>query len=582
MLFSHLFSLVLCLSVLESASIFDDGAEIESEIEISAGTLSVVLATQTHMFISCLNDELFHKVLEHVAYSHGIMAMTSKKMCALAERTKKFRIYGGDRWDMPELANVWKFGFHTPDSMAAEISLITSLKHVANQQLFIETLNNLLIKDRSFKGLTETILKYFLRALFTGRTPKIIIDDNFGMRVDLLIFAIDFGFYEIFFEMKTYLDPFFEYIFEGLIYFSLYCSYYHWVYDNPRALDYVLGRMGSLAEARNERDFKMRHAEIYAWTVVCFHRKAPEAFYVDYLKYHPSLFLTVIREYLFKYSFIIRGTDEIHYYHTFIKSLLDRYLRHIHHNRLALVELLNDIRYGPEDADICLNRIENLTERNEYSVISLIMAASKANKKELVQELVNNFEFEFESLKKIIDSKDPSSFKVLFDMIEGNPDRYFHDGATNSELLLVISENNFRIISAISVQNFVKFEVESASEYVELGFAPTCQFILENESFREWFVSVFKPNTFNDAANAGAEQFEKFITKKCEIRACSPIFIQDSHIDGISFNVIRLLLDNEPLIWMLRDQNVKLYCDDERISDELIAAKYRQVINPIQ
>lgn len=137
--------------------------------------------------------------------------------------------------------------------------------------------------------------------------------------------------------------------------------------------------------------------EITGWAAVCIHKKAPEYYYINHLSHRPLFFLGVIQTYLFKFSLITPEADvyeserEKEYYHNFVNSLVDRYLRQTPSliEYLPFAELLNNIRYGPEGTGTCEQCVTTISGTNANSIASCIMAASKANKKGLVQGLFN-------------------------------------------------------------------------------------------------------------------------------------------------------------------------------------------------
>ena len=60
-------------------------------------------------------------------------------------------------------------------------------------------------------------------------------------------------------------------------------------------------------------------SEFHAWIAVCIYRRVPEEKYVPCLSKLPKIFLTIIKEYIYKYSPITFDIDEKN---TFTNSLL--------------------------------------------------------------------------------------------------------------------------------------------------------------------------------------------------------------------------------------------------------------------
>lgn len=84
---------------------------------------------------------------------------------------------------------------------------------------------------------------------------------------------------------------------------------------------------------------------------------------------------------------------------------------------------------------------------------------------------------------------------------------------------------------------------------------------------------------FNDAAESGAEEFEKFVNEHCGEHVIIRSVIHGQGFD-VSYEVIGLLLENERLIKLLQNYNVRLFNKDKRISNESIA-DFRAVINHV-
>lgn len=281
----------------------------------------------------------------------------------------------------------------------------------------------------------------------------------------------------------------------------------------------------------------------------------------------------MISSYLFKYSLINLDPDAMQDSHAFINSLLQKYLK----QDIEFIELLNDVRYGPEESEIYQNRIVTAIENDFSGLAVLIMTASKSNKKGLIHELSNHPKFDLRYLDDHIDLENPHSFKHIFDIIEVNSQEFLNERffkINGGNLFFAITGNKFKIASVIHLQNGIKFEIESPSEYLGLGFAPIYEFVFENENF----FKGLKPKMFNDAAGAGAVEFKSFIYKYCGEHVIDFNLIHGSRII-VSYKVIQLLAEDEELIRMLRYHNVKLFCHDSRISDESIA-EFRDVINP--
>lgn len=596
MLFSSLLLLALSsLSVLKCASFEEDESIIvdTEDVEMDSDIIEVIddsevtvtqersnkfsCSYQNDWLTCCLNDELLQNILEYVAESPGKMAMTSYAMRASVERTKPLRFYEGDRWSMPELLNVLKSGMPTNEAIKFELNRIIELKHGADENRFNRSMNKLLVKDEIFKVLAGSVLKYLVRIVYAviART-----DLDFANRKNLIYYAVNHEMYDVFFEMNK--DRYLMGIAEYVISYSFYYDFFNWVYDNSFARRFFLKKVAVIVHRHGIPN--MNRSEIQAWTAVCLQKKAPESFYIGYLNSDPIRFHEAVHAFLFKFSFITLDDGEMAYYHAFIKGLIEINVSLFPDaGILPFSELLNDVRYGPEDAGIYHNRILPINTTSEHRITMLIMAASKANKKGLVRELSSHPRFSAWDLEETVEHNKPNGFKVFFDIMEECPIQSINSGLfryTRRKLISIITVNNFKFTSAISLPIGVRFVIESAPEYLDLGFAPKYDFIFGNDSTRNWFLSMIRTKMFNDAAEAGAEEFRRFINKFCGDQPGNSNFIQGSEI-SVLYKVIRLLLDNEPLIQLLRNNNVKVYCNDGRISDELIA-NYRGVINPAQ
>lgn len=584
MLISQLIFLVVSLRVLECASIVSATELLSKTTEQrKAAPSTVTVATKRRIlktiFSRYLNDELFQCILEYVAKSPGKMATVSKGLRRFVLRTKKLRLfYEGAGWDMPELACAWKRG----SCDVAEMKKLQALRHVTDEIAFYRHIKAHLIENRysekenSFKALTSPLLKYLVRILYTHLARGSISDPFGSERCDIIDFAVEHNFYDVVFDMNMDRDLFLNFS-ERVFSRRRYFKFFVWVFDNPRARAHIMKRMIPRGIP------KMSKSEIIVWTAACIHRKASESYYADYLKSDPYLLHDAIYEYLFKFSWITLKSSDKQYYHALIKSLIDRYVRqHIFFaffstfvnvlrltlNRNDLVpflEVLNDIRYGPDDPNVLENRRTIYFLDYFISPAEAIMAASKSNKKELAQKLAKHPKFDTRDLYPFVDRDDPQSFKAYFDIFEGP---LMNEGSNEISSLIISDE--FKFILATSISNGqVMFDIETSSRYVELGYCPTYEYLFKNDG-RDLDIERFSDKMWNDAAEAGAEEFENFVTKYCGDHFITPNIIRDTH-RNVSYKIIRLLLENERLVRMLNNHNVQVYCDDERISKESIA-----------
>lgn len=559
----------------------DGVIEIEQDDETSNDDPIVIVPTGTLSIY--LNEELFHRILQYVANSPQLMCMTSKWVCGFVNYAGKYRFYGGLGWDMPELANVWQFGaigMEDSEALAAERKLITDLRYIRDGQSFYDCMVDYLVTYGEFKELAVPVFKYLARILMAALRKGISCDRNGSKRKRLLLYAAENGFFEFIFEIRK--DRLLRHnAFDDDEFF--YLDYFNWVYDDPVALDFML---------KSSSTSNMYMYDIEPWAGVCIQRKAPKSYYLESLDSNVR-FPFVIAIYLSRTSLIDLDAGEMEYYHTFIRSLLDERLSQLDDGQrahdpefLLFTNLLNDVRYGPpEDPENYLSRLQNLARVNS---MQLAMAASKANKKELAQILSNRRHFDINLVEFYYN--DPHSFKIFFDVLEGTPSQNPHNGAVNYasvKLLDLINGNRFTITaSAPFLAGYFKFTIESPAEFVELGFASAYEFIVKTAAAASdvnWLF-VLKRKMFRDAADAGAQEFANFINRNCGTHVTVSNALIAAAADGIiavSYEAIRMLLEDEALIRLLQDREIKVSCRDSRITDRSIAS-YRQVINPRQ
>lgn len=80
-------------------------------------------------------------------------------------------------------------------------------------------------------------------------------------------------------------------------------------------------------------------------------------------------------------------------------------------------------------------------------------------------------------------------------------------------MIEAIIRSKFKITKTITTDLGDQFEIQSPTEYVELGFASKYEIVLDIAHFTAQFSLVAK--MFNDAALAGVEEFTKIITDHC-------------------------------------------------------------------
>ena len=442
--------------------------------------------------------------------------------------------------------------------------------------------------------MASPVLKYLLRR-FNVSLNNGKVEDKYGaQRQKFLIFAVENRLYDVFFELSkdsgVWNHETLEEIIDNDIHDSFYFDCYNdYVYDNPATRDYMLKKMTALQTGgfnilmATPGGAGLTYSELSAWVAVCIHRKAPEAHYAPYLSQLPKHFLDIVQAYVYKYSLITFDEIERNYYHSFIDSLLNKYFGTsiFQENSIEFAKLLNDIRFGNVYESVYTERILSLDNVYRKHISMLIMAASKSNNKALVKQLLTHPEFSKRSLKSMVERKSPHSFKVYFDIIEGEPLRDMNSNVNyaNPKLILAVCWNKFKLIRTITTQFGAKFEIQSPSAYTELGFASKYEIVLDPEN-QYFHVHLLIEKMFNDAANAGAQELTKLITEHCNEQIIARNEILDSDF-RVSYEVIQLLLEHQELIQLLANRFVTLTCDDKRINQTEIAT-FRHVINPFE
>ena len=152
------------MSLLKCASIEDHSEAIQAKTFETTPTRDI--------FSRHLNEQLLHKVLEYDAKSTGCIAMANKDLQKLATGSQAFTFFEEAGWDMTELANIWKLGdteTETKPELEAEKAKIMALSHIKDENVFDETLETLLFKDKVFKELSGPVLKYLVRRFYERR-----------------------------------------------------------------------------------------------------------------------------------------------------------------------------------------------------------------------------------------------------------------------------------------------------------------------------------------------------------------------------------------------------------------------------
>ena len=219
-----------------------------------------------------------------------------------------------------------------------------------------------------------------------------------------------------------------------------------------------------------------------------------------------------------------------------------------------------------------------LEELNMQKLVMLIMAASKSNNKALVKQLANHPKFWLPDLESSVEIKCPHSFKVYFDIIENEPleDSNGDINYADFGIIETIIRSKFKITKTITTDIGDQFEIQSPTEYVELGFASKYEIVLDKLHFTAQSSLVEK--MFNDAAKAGSEELTRLIIDHCGENVKERSFIISERFK-VSYEVIKILLEHQELIGLLANREVKLYCSDERINPEEVV-NFRHVINP--
>ena len=594
--FNHIMQINSFLFLLFNLNIFkcastDDQEFIEKH---SSGTPS-----EDDIFSRHLNDTLLHRILQYDPKSTGRMALVNKGLQNLATGSRAFRFFEGAGWDMPEIANIWEFGvtdtLKRPE-LEAEKARIVALSHIKDETVFNETLETLLLKDKAFKELARPVLKYLVRRFYERKEN--LNDENGVKRQEYLVFAFENRLYDVFFELSkdsaVWNGKRLEDIVTGEVHDTFYFDCYNsYVYENPTASEYIFKKLAAIAPNYYNNNSpritpggeKLSLNELYAWIAVCIYRHVPEEKYLPYLSEIPVTFLDIIKEYIYNYSPITLDIDEKKYFHRFINDLLDKYFKDNEklENNVAFIRLLNDIRFGYFNESFIRDRIDGLYINLSYKKFAMLsMAASKANNKSLVKMLSNDPMFDSGILELFVESKSPHSFKVLFDILEGESiidsfDRIDFAG-TKMIRAIALKDNGFKITKAIPLRICfgIIFEVQTPVEYLNLGFVPKYEIVMLS---RNDFVSKFMQNMFDNAAKAGVDEFIRVVTEYCSVQAFGSKFRRFKSFE-VSYEVIQLLLEHQELIEMLSNNSAKLQCNDNRIKPEEIA-NFRRVINPI-
>ena len=91
-------------------------------------------------------------------------------------------------------------------------------------------------------------------------------------------------------------------------------------------------------------------------------------------------------------------------------------------------------------------------------------------------------------------------------------------------MIKAILWNNFKVTKAIKTNLGNKFEIQSPTEYIELGFASKYEILLESDEFIHPQYS-FIIYMLNDAAKAGAEEFIQLINDHCGEQINGPVLL---------------------------------------------------------
>ena len=581
MLVTYFLFLLLNLSLLKCASTEDKNENIQANHSETK--------SETDIFSRHLNEQLLHRILEYVAKSRGRIAMVNKALYKLATESRAFRFYEGPIWDMPELANIWKFGVidtRNMHNLEAEKAKIMELSDIKNESTFNMTLQHLLVYDKVFKELSSSVLKYLIRQFYLSLSKGNEVDKYGLKRQTYLIFAVENQLYDVFFELGK--DPSvwkymsLEQMMNNGIHDSFYFDCYNdYVYNTPAARDYMLKKMAKI----EPKDYftvhsitpggeKLSYSELSAWVAVCIYRRTPEEKYAPYLAPIPSLFVYIIDEFLSKFSFITFDDNEKNNFHGFIVYILDKCFVNnpLLEWAIKFTKLLNDVRFGFVNESFYEEQIVPLDEISYDFVAMLIMAASKSNNKLLVKQLAKHPKIGMPSLESMVEYHNPHNFKVFFDIIEGEPpqDVGSNPNYANLKLIQVIVGNKFKISKTFTTPFGINFEIQSPAEYIDLGFASYYEIVLNPEN-QQAQVHPLIEKMFNDAAKAGSQEFIKLITENCSE--------QNTELNEFRHSVIRLLLEHQELIEMLANRYVTLTCNDKHIKRAEIA-NFRHVINP--
>ena len=565
----------------------------QKDIEVHASEAPTV----PDIISSHLDAVLLHKILEFDAKSTGRVAMANRNLRKLATDTRKYRLYEGAGWDMPELANVWKCGvtdMRYKPALAAEIAEIMELSKIKDEATFNNIISTLLFKRSVFKELVGPVFIYIIRRFYVKLQKGKLCDKDEAKRRMFLIFAFMYRLYDVFFEFGK--DPD---VWNGMnlgdiargcnpdcIYFDCYDCY---VFKSSSASSYMWEKMAKVEpndygvddEIITPGGTKLSQSEFYAWGAVCIHRRVPEEKYVPYLSKVPHVFIDIIKDYIYKYSPITFDDNEKEYFHILIVNLLEKYFGddESFESVVRFNRLMNDIRFGYVNENICQERILTFDKiDSEYKLEMLIMAASKANNQSLVKQLANHPDFSIQALLFKAEIKCPHCFKVYFDMIESEPlqDAYGNINYANHGLIQAVIKNNFKITKTTTLPFGDKLYIETPVEYVKLGFASKYEFIIKPNL--DLLGPFLIEKMFNDAAKVGADELIQLITEHCGEQVIEENFIRFQK-SNVSYEVIQILIKHQELVDMLAYRSVHMICRDERIKPEEIA-KFRHVINP--
>ena len=547
-----------------------------TEDQKAVGVLATETPSEIDIFSRYLDERLLHLILEYDANSRRRIGKANRNLQKLATATRIFRFYEGLSFDMPELANIWKFGvtdMRYKPALDAEKVMITELSVAVKEATVNATLDNLLLKRNVFKELAGPVLKYLIRRYYAKLDKGKLSDEDGTYRRKYLVFAVTSRLYDVFFELgkdptvwngKRLLD-----IISGSIHDSFYFDCYNnYVFNSPSASKYVWKKIAQiepedcvLIQSIAPGKKPVSRSELHAWIAVCIYRRVPEEEYAQYLSRIPESFLDIIKEYVYKYSPITFDSDEKDHFHGLIVNLIDKYFgdNKILERAVKFIKLLNDIRFGCVNESVYHERILTFNQvHSRQKLEMLIMAASKANNKFLVKKLAKHPALFISILFSMIETKSPHSFKVYFDMIESEPleNVIVLSERACSGLVGAIIANKFKITKTVTTNLGDLFEIESPAEYVQLGFATNYEIILSPDNFILPLRSLVE-KMLNDAAKAGADELIQIITDHCGEHVTEPNFISGKRFN-VSYEVIQILIKHQELFDMLANRSVQL------------------------